>query len=113
MTVARRELLALGPAVLWADEPLGVFARETGVFARDIGALCCLEDLPLGGIRRIPAGELDRVDAGLAEFEAVSFFLARTGNLEDAEECGEGDCSTRRRDCVLVSIGASSLCDLP
>lgn len=112
ITVARRELLALEPGILWADEPLGVFARETGVFARIVGVLCCLRDLSLGGIRRFPAGELDRVDAGLAGFEAVPPFLVKIGNLEDAEACGEGDCSVRRRCCELASNGTSSLCDL-
>lgn len=98
-TFARRDPLAFGTGVLRAvDGPLGILSRETGVFARIVGVLCCcLELLPLGGSRRNPAGELDRVDVGLAEFEAGPIFLAITGNREDTEECGDGDCSTRRR----------------
>lgn len=99
MTLAKREPLAWCTGVLWTDEPLGVFARETGVFERAVeAALCCLEVLPPGGIRRIPDGEFDRVDAGLAEFEAVPTLFDKTGNREEPEECGEGECSTRRRD---------------
>lgn len=107
-TVARRELFVPGTGVLRAvDAPLGVFAVFIGVFARVAGVLCSLEVLPLGGSRLIPAGELDRVEVGLAAVEVVPIFLATTGNREDAAECGEGDCSARRRG--AVSIRASSL----
>lgn len=98
-TVARREPLAPGTGVLLEvdDEPMGVLARETGVFARVTGVLCCLEVLPFGGGRRIPAGEFDRDETGLGEFEAVPNFFIRTGRREEAEECGDGDSSTCRR----------------
>lgn len=98
-TAARREPVAPGTGVLRAfdDAPIGVFARATGVFARVAGVLCCLEVLPLGGGRRIPAGELDREEAGLGGVEDVPNFLERTGRREDADECGDDDCSARRR----------------
>jgi len=98
-TVARREPLVPGTGVLRAvaDEPIGVLARETGVFARVAGVLCCLEVLPFGGGRRIPAGEFDRDEAGLEGLEAVPSFLVRTGRREEADECEAGDCSIRRR----------------
>lgn len=99
MTVASRELLGSCPGVLRAaDELVGVFDRVTGVLARAVGVLCCLDVLPFGGIRRVPAGELDRVEAGLAEFDAEPSFLVNTGNREE-DEAGEGDCSTCLRDC--------------
>lgn len=116
--MASRELFGFCTGVLRvAKEPVGVFDRVTGVFARVVGLLCCLDVLPLGGILRVPAGELDRVEAGLAGFDAVPNFLFNTGSREE-DDGGEGDCSRRLRDCELVLIGASfdmarSLCDLP
>lgn len=86
MTVASRELLGFCTGVLReADEPVGVFDRVTGVFARVVGVLCCLDVLPLGCILRAPAGELDRVDAGLAGFEVVPNFLFKTGSRDEDE----------------------------
>lgn len=118
ITAASREPLGLCTGVLRAvEEPVGVFERVTGVFARDEGVFCCLDVLPPGGILRCPAGEFDRVEAGLAGFDAVPNFLFKTGSREE-EECGDGDGSRRFRTCELVLIGASldmarSLCDLP
>lgn len=117
ITAASRELLELCAGVLRVAEALdGVLGRETGVFARAVAWLCCLDVRPLGTSRRAPAGELDRVDAGLAGFDAVPIFLVKTGS-RDEDEWGEGDCSTRLRCCELVLIGGNlvptrSLCDL-
>lgn len=117
MTAASRALLEFCAGVFRAAEALdGVLGRETGVFARAADWLCCLDVRPLETNRRAPAGELDRVDAGLAGFDAVPSFLVKTGSRDEAE-CGEGDCSTRFRNWELVLIGGgivppTSLCDL-
>lgn len=118
MTAARREPLEFCTGVLRAAaaEPVGVFDRVTGVLARVVGLLCCLDDLPLGGTRLVPAGELDRVDAGLAVSDGVPNFFVMTGSREDV--WGEGDGSRRFRNCGFVLMGCSfdmacSLCDLP
>lgn len=91
MTDARRALLGLGPvcgagrraAALFV---VGVFDRVTGVFARVAGVLCCREVLPLSGIRLAPAGELDRVEAGLAGLGDELSFLTEIGNREDGDD---------------------------
>lgn len=118
ITAASLELFEFCAGVLRAAGVLldGVLGRETGVFARAVAWLCCLDVRPLGTRRRAPAGELDLVDAGLAGFDVVPIFLVRTGSREE-DEWGEGDCSTRLRSCELVLIGgnlapARLLCDL-
>lgn len=84
ITVASREPLEFWTGVLrLAEELVGVFDRLTGVFARTAEGFCCLDVLPLGGSRRVPAGELDRVDAGLAGVDGVPNFLLKTGRRED------------------------------
>lgn len=115
MTAASRALLEFGIGVLRAVGALvGVLGREMGVFARVVAEFCCLDVRPLGANRRAPAGELDRVDAGLAESEPS--FLLKMGSRE--EEWGEGECSVCFRGCGLVLMGGSlapakSLRDLP
>lgn len=83
----------VGVAVLRAEGVLavGVFDRVTGVLAREVGVPCCRDVLPLGATRLDPAGELDRVEAGLAEFEAEFSFLTETGSRDEDDVCGEGD----------------------
>lgn len=106
ITAARREPLEFCTGVLRtaAAEPVGVFDRVTGVLARVVGLLCCLDDLPPGGSRLAPAGELDRVDAGLAVSDGVPNFLVMTGSRDEVDG-GEGDGSRRFRSCGLVLMG--------
>lgn len=77
----------VGVAVLRAEGVLavGVFDRVTGVLARDVGVLCCRDVLPLGGTRLDPAGELDRVEAGLAGLEVELSFLTEIGSREEED----------------------------
>lgn len=112
---ARRAFFEPGVAVLLA---VGVFDRVTGVLARDVGVPCWRDVLPLGATRFDPAGELDRVEAGLAELEFEFNFLTEIGSREEDDACGDGDWSGCLRNCALVLIGGSlaparSLCDLP
>lgn len=83
----------VGVAVLRADGVLavGVFDRVTGVLAREVGVPCCRDVLPLAATRLDPAGELDRVEAGLAESEVEFSFLTEMGNRDEDDACGEGD----------------------
>lgn len=83
----------MGVAVLRAEGVLavGVFDRVTGVLARDVGVPCCRDALPLGTSRLDPAGELDRVEAGLAELEFEFSFLTETGSRDEPDVCGDGD----------------------
>lgn len=83
----------VGVAVFRAEGVLavGVFDRVTGVLARDVGVPCCRDVLPPGASRFEPAGELDRVEAGLAEFEFEFSFLTETGRRDEPDACGDGD----------------------
>lgn len=87
MTVASRELLLLfGIGVLRAAvELVGVFDRAAGALLDVGGMLCCRDVRPLDAVRRAPAGELERVDAGLVALDGVVSFLFMTGNREEPE----------------------------
>lgn len=82
----------VGVAVFRAEGVLavGVFDRVTGVLAREAGGPCCRDVLPLAGTRLEPAGELDRVEAGLAESEFEFSFFTEIGSREEDEAWGEG-----------------------
>lgn len=87
MTDASREVLGLGVvcvAVLRAAATfvVGVLDWDTGVFARVVGVLCCLDTLALVGSRFDPAGEFDRVEAGLAGLGVEVSFLTEIGNRD-------------------------------
>jgi hypothetical protein len=94
----------LDPGVLaWV---VGVEERMMGVFDRAAGGACCLEVRPLADVYFAAAGELDRVDTGLARPEGAFIFLTRTGSREVGDV---GDASLL---CLVValSLGRRMVC---
>lgn len=66
---------------------VGVEDRAVGVFARFIatGGPCVLDVLPLFTGRFVFAGEFERVDAGLVEFDGLFSFLTESGSRDDGD----------------------------
>jgi hypothetical protein len=82
----------------WVGVLLRVAGIRVGVFAREVDEVCWREVLPLAVEYLKAEGELERVDTGLAWFDALFILLLSLGRREvgDAGDVGDIGESTSR-----------------